>query len=166
VTSIGGGRGFTGDEFGGGATGGSGGGGFAPPSAYPAGSGTTNQGFRGGNVTYNHVPNGYGCAGGGGAGAQGSDSVPSAGGSGVASSITGSAVTRAGGGGGGGMDNLQALLAAAQVDLEAAEMVPMDLQLVMPHQEVEIQILEAAAVEDQEEALLQEAQVLMVVLVL
>jgi hypothetical protein len=48
------------------------------------------------------------------------------------------------------MVNLQALLAAAQVDLEAAEMVPMDLQLLMPQQEVEIQILEAAAVEDQD----------------
>ena len=100
VTSIGGGRGYAGAGTTG-ASGGSGGGGFAAPHPGIAGSGTANQGFRGGNTPYNHVPNGYNCGGGGGAGAQGADASPSAGGSGVASSITGSSVTRAGGGGGG-----------------------------------------------------------------
>jgi mucin-19 len=100
VTSIGGGRGHLFQETGA-APGGSGGGGFGAPVSEPAGLGTANQGFRGGEPTYNHVPNGYNSGGGGGAGGQGSDSSPSAGGNGVASSITGSSTTRAGGGGGG-----------------------------------------------------------------
>ena len=90
LTSIGGGFGGCGDAPGqAGGNGGSGGGGTGG-----AGSGTVGQGFDG-------SPNGN--SGGGGASEAGkgpSDSPAKAGGDGLPSSITGSAVTRAGGGGG------------------------------------------------------------------
>ena len=90
LTSIGGGFGGCGDAPGlEGGNGGSGGGGTGG-----AGSGTVGQGFDG-------SPNGN--SGGGGASEAGkgpSDSPAKAGGDGLPSSITGSAVTRAGGGGG------------------------------------------------------------------
>jgi len=67
-----------------------------------SGGGLDGQGFRGGITTTQSSP--YPASGGGGAGAVGTDaSYPNAtavGGVGLASSITGSAVTRAGGGGG------------------------------------------------------------------
>ena len=74
-----------------GGAGGSGGGGGNASNA--GGSGTTGQGNNGGTA-----PAANYSAGGGGAGTAGSDNV---GGNGLASSITGSSVTRAGGGGGG-----------------------------------------------------------------
>jgi hypothetical protein len=67
----------------------------------PGGLGTANQGFNGGAGVIGNYRHG----GGGGAGAVGNNGVPNGqsgnGGVGVSSSITGSAVTRAGGGGGG-----------------------------------------------------------------
>ena len=99
ITSLGGGAG--GNRISNGGSGGSGGG---PGDNYPggygvAGTGTANQGYNSGN-TLSHVA--YYGAGGGGAGAVGVNGGSGAtGGAGVASSITGSAVTRAGGGGGG-----------------------------------------------------------------
>jgi hypothetical protein len=71
------------------------------------GAGTANQGYAGGNVSGAATnTNNEGGAGGGGAGAVGANATTagtgSNGGNGVASSITGSSVTRAGGGGGGG----------------------------------------------------------------
>ena len=71
-----------------------------------AGSGTANQGFAGGANSVNTGSNGGG-AGGGGASAvgvtiSGTQGAGSNGGAGYSSSITGSAVSRAGGGGGGG----------------------------------------------------------------
>jgi hypothetical protein len=99
ITSIGGGRGGKYQNIAG-ASGGSGGGGGQQSGA--GGAGTSNQGYAGGSG----IPtNGAGC-GGGGAGAVGGQ-VPSGdlysggnGGNGLASSITGSSVTRGGGGGG------------------------------------------------------------------
>jgi len=93
VVSTGGGAGGnTTDSTGeAGGTGGSGGGGGNASGA--GGSGTTGQGNDGGTA-----PAANYSAGGGGAGTAGSDNV---GGNGLASSITGSSVTRAGGGGGG-----------------------------------------------------------------
>jgi hypothetical protein len=61
-----------------------------------AGDGTANQGYRGGNQALFSPVNG-----GGGAGEIGSTDGQGAGGDGVASTITGSSVTRGGGGGGG-----------------------------------------------------------------
>jgi len=98
ITSIGGGNG-TGENSGAVGNGGSGGG-----SVYMygvIGLGTANQGFNGGSG-----PSGspFTPGGGGGAGAVGGNGTSSsagAGGNGVASTITGSSVTRAGGGGGG-----------------------------------------------------------------
>tara|TARA_R100000742_G_C4275374_1_gene95796 strand:+ start:667 stop:2196 length:1530 start_codon:yes stop_codon:yes gene_type:complete len=81
-----------------GGSGGSGGGG-----AYNAygGSGASGQGFDGGRgVTSGNDPKGGG-GGAGGGGGDGSGNNGGAGGSGVASTITGSSVTRASGGGGG-----------------------------------------------------------------
>ena len=77
--------------------GGSGGGG--QDSGRAGGSGTTGQGHNGGDDGSGF----YKGAGGGGAGAVGANSAgaPGAGGAGLASSITGTSVTRAGGGGGG-----------------------------------------------------------------
>jgi hypothetical protein len=97
VLSIGGGHGKT---FGGAAgAGGSGGGGCRDNTA--AGVRTILQGFNGGAGSGSQ----NGGAGGGGAGAAGvtvTGSSGTNGGNGLASSITGSSVTRAGGGGGGG----------------------------------------------------------------
>jgi len=100
ITSIGGGG--AGGNLTSGASGGSGGGGGSGGSG---GSGTSNQGYAGGSASSNG--SGYSASGGGGAGSVGgSPSVNSntgaSGGNGVASSITGSSVTRAGGGGGSG----------------------------------------------------------------
>ena len=77
-----------------GANGGSGGGG-GHNSGSP-GSGTTGQGFAGGDENSTQTGGG-----GGGAGEVGDNSQPCEGGDGIASSITGSSVTRAGGGGAG-----------------------------------------------------------------
>jgi hypothetical protein len=85
-----------------GSSGGSGGGaGGATGQNATAASGTTNQGYAGGD---NFNSGGYGSGGGGGAnavGANGTTSVSGNGGAGVATSISGSSVTYAGGGGGG-----------------------------------------------------------------
>ena len=90
-------------------SGGSGGGGGSGGTGGAGGSGTANQGFAGGTKS---GPN-YHAAGGGGAGAVGVDGSSNTGngGAGLASSITGSSVTRAGGGGGGphGLNNAQGL---------------------------------------------------------
>lgn len=107
ITSIGGGIGANGANYSGpggfaSTTGGSGGG--AGMNNNVAGSaGTSNQGFAGGASPSN---GGVGAGGGGGAGAVGGSGSNSPGdqagdgGVGVASTITGSSVTRAGGGGG------------------------------------------------------------------
>jgi hypothetical protein len=91
-----------------GGAGGSGGGGCGNGSpAGSGGSGTSNQGFAGGAGADGSGQKGGG--GGGGSdtvGAAGSGSSGGNGGTGNSSSITGSAVLRAGGGGGGGYDNL------------------------------------------------------------
>ena len=85
--------------------GGSGGGGdSAPSSANQGKSGTTGQGFDGGDG-YSGYSAPYAGGGGGGAGGNGgnaSSSVAGNGGTGIQSSITGSATYYAGGGGGGG----------------------------------------------------------------
>ena len=91
-----------------GGPGGSGGGGGAYAPADPSssgGSGTTAQGYPGGSASSNTTR--YAAAGGGGAGAQGQGAVVNAGknvrgagGAGLASSITGTSVTRAYGAGG------------------------------------------------------------------
>jgi len=94
ITSIGGGAGASTRT-----TGGSGGGGRYTGDTTGA-AGTTGQGYRGGDGVY-----AVGSGGGGGAGQVGANAGNSwggKGGDGVSSSITGSAVTRAGGGGGGG----------------------------------------------------------------
>jgi len=94
ITSIGGGGGGS-DGNGAGSDGGSGG--AAGFNSDPAGSGTANQGFDGGNG-----PNSPSVVAGGGGGASevGASAFPYGGGDGLSSSITGSAVTRGGGGGG------------------------------------------------------------------
>ena len=100
ITSVGGGQGGSYSSHAAG-DGGSGGGAAIADSIGP-GSGTTNQGFDGGDDTFTSPA--YGAGGGGGAGSVGGDGSSSAGGNGgtgVSSSITGSAVERAGGGGGG-----------------------------------------------------------------
>ena len=101
ITSAGGGGGGNPAAVGDGGSGGGEGG-----SANPGGSGNTppvtpSQGNNGGAGNYS--PPHYGGGGGGGAGATGSNGTPGAGGpggNGVASSITGVSITRAGGGGG------------------------------------------------------------------
>ena len=104
ITSVGGGRGPAKNTATSALNGGSGGGG--PRDGGNGGAGTTGQGFRGGNTGYGAW---QGASGGGGAGQVGqvgaSDGSPQGeiagnGGNGLSSSITGSAVTRAGGGGG------------------------------------------------------------------
>jgi len=105
ITSTGGGGGGsinvrTGDN------GGSGGGASGETNGNAGGSGTANQGYAGG-TSYFSFPN-YMSSGGGGAsavGSNGSGSVAGKGGNGLASSITGSSVTRGGGGGGGAFVN-------------------------------------------------------------
>ena len=93
ITSTGGGGGAGASGGAAGAAGGSGGG---SRNSGAAGAGTANQGFAGQVGTNN--PNG----GGGGAAEAGGTDGNGQGGDGLASSITGSSVTRAGGGGGGG----------------------------------------------------------------
>ena len=95
VTSIGGGGGAGASGGSNGASGGSGGGSRNNAAGGVGGAGTANQGFAGGNGANN--PSG----GGGGAGELGNADGSGAGGDGLASSITGSSITRAGGGGGG-----------------------------------------------------------------
>jgi len=99
ITSAGGGRGGNtsqdGGSGGGGGTGQAGGSGNTPSTS-------PSQGNDGGDGSSS--PDAYGAGGGGGAGAVGQDGTGSKGGNGgdgLASSITGSSVTRAGGGGGG-----------------------------------------------------------------
>jgi|TARA_A100001388_G_C28773280_1_gene505371 hypothetical protein len=105
ITSTGGGGGSGGTAVG--RDGGSGGGNCENPGS-AAGQGTANQGFNGGQTPTDTSDARNAGAGGGGAGAVGvniSGGGASAnggnGGAGVASTITGSSVTRAGGGGGG-----------------------------------------------------------------
>jgi hypothetical protein len=93
VTSDGGGRGGTSNTSGG--NGGSGGGGGSPSSG---GSGTALQGSNGGSGATNTGGGGGGASAVGGNGS--GNSAGGNGGNGLASSITGSSVTRAGGGGG------------------------------------------------------------------
>jgi hypothetical protein len=109
ITSTGGGGGGFGNATASsGNSGGSGGGGGdgQPTTSGLGGSGTANQGFAGGNGNPN--ADSHGAGGGGGAGVAGTTVSASgtqtggAGGNGLASSITGSSVTRAGGGGGAG----------------------------------------------------------------
>jgi len=110
ITSLGGGQ--AGNGTAGilvGLSGGSGGGGGVHSNAgtQSGGAGTANQGFAGGSGQGGAYPNRKG-GGGGGASAVGGDAtttVAGNGGNGVASTITGSSVTRAGGGGGGGQGN-------------------------------------------------------------
>ena len=107
ITSIGGGGGASQDSGGNGRNGGSGGGASYDTNsdAKTGGSGTSGQGFDGGDKAFSSSSMG---AGGGGAGQLGESvdtsnspsSEEGAGGNGLASSITGSSVTRAGGGGG------------------------------------------------------------------
>jgi hypothetical protein len=97
---TGGGRGVdSGAAFAGGSGGGAASGG-SEVASFAGGAGTISQGFRGGNTTGRAFPGG-----GGGAGGQGGDGN-SAAGLGLASSITGTSVTRAvGGQGGSGQNN-------------------------------------------------------------
>jgi hypothetical protein len=97
ITSSGGGGGH---GLGNGSTGGSGGGG----GSYGAGtgaSGTANQGYAGGNGDGTQNSSSVG-GGGGGAAEAGNTDGQGQGGDGLASSITGSSITRGGGGGAGG----------------------------------------------------------------
>jgi hypothetical protein len=99
ITSIGGGYGSGEDPGTLGASGGSGGGSNYKQSS--GGSGTSGQGYAGGG---GYTGPYYTAGGGGGAGSPGVNGTPSIngpGGNGVSSSITGSALTRAGGGGAG-----------------------------------------------------------------
>jgi hypothetical protein len=102
VTSTGGGYGGkwvnpVGTTGGTGGSGGGGGGTETGTSAANGGSGTANQGYNGGGGNQDA---GGGGGGAGAAGATATNGGGGAGGNGVASSITGSSVTRAGGGGG------------------------------------------------------------------
>ena len=86
------------------APGGSGGSGGSSGEFGPSGgSGTSGQGYPGGNSGNQATGGGGGAAGAGGN--SGNSTNGASGGNGVASSITGSSVTRAGGGGGAGDDN-------------------------------------------------------------
>ena len=101
LVAIGGGGG--GGNSGNGLSGGSGGGSGERTNLTSGAAGTTGQGNAGGGATTSYG----GAGGGGGAGQVGEKGDtpggrPGNGGNGLASSITGSAVTRAGGGGGGG----------------------------------------------------------------
>ena len=98
ITSTGGGGGAYQDSSGGVYSGGSGGGAGSGGGGSSGGAGTANQGYNGGANTLSN----YHAGGGGGAGAVGANDTGNGnGGAGLASSITGSSVTRAGGGGGG-----------------------------------------------------------------
>jgi hypothetical protein len=96
ITSVGGGGGGGIGGPGGPASSGGSGGGARNGSTGNAGTGTANQGYRGGEQGLFNPVNG-----GGGAGEIGNTDGQGHGGDGVASTITGSSVTRAGGGGGG-----------------------------------------------------------------
>jgi hypothetical protein len=104
VTSVGGGRGGYNNTNG--AVGGSGGGaGMSTSQNRQGGAGTANQGYAGGDTGIYPGGGYYAHAGAGGAGAVGASitgatGTGGVGGAGLASSITGSSVTRAGGGGG------------------------------------------------------------------
>jgi hypothetical protein len=109
VTSTGGGFGAIGSAVGG--SGGSGGGAASGDNTFAGGSGTSGQGRNGGAAsgTSGLADNGGGGGGGasgvglpGGAPAGGPSGGGGAGGGGLASSITGTSITRAGGGGGTG----------------------------------------------------------------
>jgi hypothetical protein len=102
ITSTGG--GYGGQETRAGGPGGSGGGGGSSTLSRGGGSGTANQGFDGGDN--GAIGNISGAGGGAGAvGGDGSSGQSGHGGNGVASTITGSSITRAGGGGGGGAES-------------------------------------------------------------
>ena len=98
ITSIGGGRGYSGGATVAAGAGGSGGGSGRDNTV--AGTGTANQGYAG--ATSGGGTGGRGGGGAGSVGVTGSAAAGTTGGSGVAVSITGSSVTYAGGGGGGG----------------------------------------------------------------
>jgi hypothetical protein len=106
ITSTGGGYGATyvtsGSNPGGPGGSGGGAGDSVSSSTASGGTGTPGQGYNGGGRSGPYAPNytGGGGGGAGGAGSTGGNSL-APGGNGVASSITGSSVTRAGGGGGG-----------------------------------------------------------------
>jgi hypothetical protein len=99
ITSSGG--GFGGAKENAGGSGGSGGGGGSIEISTSGGSGTANQGFDGGDGESNTGGGGGGASQVGTAG-DSSIPIPGDGGNGLASSITGTSVTRGGGGGGGG----------------------------------------------------------------
>ena len=108
ITSIGGGGGGEGNSGSpdkDGKDGGSGGSGASNPGSTQgtAGSGTSNQGFNAGtsNGSSDDALQSGGGGGAGSAGGNGTSSTGGGGGSGLASSITGSSVTRGGGGAGG-----------------------------------------------------------------
>jgi len=88
--------------------GGSGGGGSSSGNQSNGAAGTANQGYAGGNGQ--NTASGYPAGGGGGAGGVGGTgtggNTSGNGGAGLASSITGSSVTRAGGGGGAGKPSI------------------------------------------------------------
>ena len=98
ITSIGGGRGYSGGATVAAGAGGSGGGSGRDNTV--AGTGTANQGYAG--AASGGGTGGRGGGGAGSVGVTGSAAAGTTGGSGVAVSITGSSVTYAGGGGGGG----------------------------------------------------------------
>ena len=102
ITSTAGGYGGRRSDPGG--AGGSGGGGGAYGNTGTGGAGTANQGYAGGAGTLSGNSS-YCGGGGGGAGEIGSTDGDGYGGDGVASTITGSSVTRSGGGGGGAYTN-------------------------------------------------------------
>ena len=103
ITSIGGGGGSSSNTLQSGIVGGSGGG-IGPRNSLLGGSGTSNQGFKGGNASPTTGSDG-GAGGGGGAGGVGLNGKSPEGrggngGDGLVSTITGYPVIRAGGGGG------------------------------------------------------------------
>jgi len=99
ISSLGGGGGASQGVSNAGLVGGSGGGGVFLSGS--GGAGTTGQGFAGGSHNGANVGTGGGGGGASQAGGIGGPRPAGNGGNGVASSITGSSVTRAGGGGGG-----------------------------------------------------------------
>jgi Fibronectin type III domain len=109
ITSIGGGRGYTGGSTIAAGNGGSGGGSGRDNTV--AGTGTANQGYAG--ATSGGGNGGRGGGGAGSVGVTGSGNDGTAGGSGVAVAISGSSITYAGGGGGGGGGNAGATAAGA-----------------------------------------------------
>jgi hypothetical protein len=104
ITSTGGGRGANGNQSANGGGNGGSGGGAQGLGTGGAGTGTTWQGNAGGGATKTNPYQGGGGGGAGAAGQAGAFYTGGKGGDGLASSITGSSVTRAGGGGGGSWD--------------------------------------------------------------